>query len=360
MKQTMILFFFVIISLTLGGCGASNPVVASVGNEKITLEDFETSYAKNNGGWSNSMASSAQDRGRFLDLLVKFRLKVQEAKNQGLLSDSSVVEELNSYRLSVAQSYMLEKEIIGPKVQEMYHRKLEEIQAAHILFRLPQNPAPSDTLAAYDKAMKAIALIPKLGFDSTARGYSEDTQTAPKGGNVGWVTPGRVFPEFEDALYALHEGEYTKAPVRTSVGYHIIKNLKRQPASGALHISHILKLFSQDKKDSTAVRDTVWQIYNRLRHGEDFAKLAEKNSDDPGSKQRGGDIGFYDRDRLRPDIVSLLFDLPPDSIPLPSWQPYGYHIFKVTGLRGVAPFSEMENDLRTEYQLRLYQRDLAD
>ena len=360
MKQTLIFFFLVILSLSAGGCGTSNPVVASVGNEKITLEEFENSYAKNNGGWSTSATSSAKDRERFLDLLVKFRLKVQEAKNQGLLSDSSVLEELNSYRVSVAQSYMLEKEIIAPGVQQMYQHRLEEMQAAHILIRLPQNPKPSDTLVAYNKAMKAIALIATLGFDSTASAMSEDAQTAHTGGFIGWVAPGRVYPEIEDALYSLREGEYTKVPARSPLGYHIIKNLKRQPASGAIHISHILKLFSKDKKDTVAVRDTVWQLYNRLRHREDFARIAEANSDDPASKQRGGDIGFYDRDRLRPDVVSLLFDLPTDSIPLPYWQPYGYHIFKVTGHRAVAPFSEMEKDLRTDYQQKLYQRDLAD
>jgi parvulin-like peptidyl-prolyl isomerase len=82
-------------------------------------------------------------------------------------------------------------------------------------------------------------------------------------------------------------------------------------------------------------------------------------SDDPGSKQRGGDIGFYDRDRLRPDIVALLFDLPADSIPPPYRQPYGFHIFKVLGHRPLAPYAEMEKDLQAQYQQLSYQSDLA-
>ncbi len=360
MKQVFAFSFLIALVIFAGGCGSSNPTIATIGNDKISLEDFENSYSKNNGGWSNAVTSSMKDRERFLDLLVKFRLKVRDAKNEGFLQDSSVVEELNSYRLSVAQSFMLEKELITPGVQQMYRRMLEEIHAAHILIRLPENPTPSDTLKAFEKSQMVISLIPKLGFDSVARAYSEDALTAPAGGDVGWVGPGRVFPEFEDAVYALREGEYSKVPVRTQFGYHIIKILKRQPASGAIRVSHILKRFSPDMKDSAAVRDTVWQLYSKLRRGADFAEMARKYSDDPGSSQRGGDIGYYERQRLRPDIVSLLFDLRGDSIPPPYRQAYGYHIFKVTGHRSVAPFAEMEKDLRSEYQQRYYPRDLAE
>ncbi len=359
MKRILFFSSFVLLSLILNGCGSSNPIVATVGDEKITLQDFENSYAKNNGGWANATGSTVSDRERFLDLLVKFRLKVLEAKRQGLLQDTSVNEELDSYRLSVAQSYMIEKEIIEPKLHEMYDRKLEEIEAAHILIRLPQNPTPADTLAGYNKAMKAISLIPTLGFDSVARAYSEDAQTAPKGGVVGWLVPGRAFPEFEAALYALPQGDYTKIPIRSPYGYHIIKSLKREHARGAIRISHILRRFAPDMKDTSAVRDSIMHIYGLLKRGANFAATAEKYSDDPPSRQRGGDIGYYDRERLRPDIVNLLFDLPDDSVTAPYEQPYGYHIFKVTGHKPVDSFADVEKDLRTTYQQTGYQRDFA-
>ncbi|HTP12306.1 MAG TPA: peptidylprolyl isomerase [Bacteroidota bacterium] len=359
MKSTSIILAFGLLSFIAGGCGSSNPVVATVDGEKITLADFEDSYAKNNGGWSNAVSSSLNDRERFLDLLVKFRLKVMEGKNQGLMRDSAVMEELDTYRLSVAQSYTLEKELIAPRIREMYDHKLEEIHGAHILIRMPQNPTPADTLAAYEKAMKALSLIATAGFDSAARAYSDDTQSGKLGGDIGWVVPGRAYPDFEEALYSLHQGDYTRSPVRTPFGYHIIKCIKRQPAAGAVRISHILRRFNPDLKDTAAVADTVQRVYTMLRHGADFASLAEQYSEDPGSRQRGGDIGYYERDRLRPDIVSLLFDLPTDSIPAPYRQQYGYHIFKVTGHRPLASFGEMEKDLRSEYQQTRYQNDLA-
>jgi peptidyl-prolyl cis-trans isomerase SurA len=359
MKQTQALVSSIVLALILVGCGTSNPVVATIGHDKITLTDFEKSYAKNNGGWSNAVSSSLDDRKRFLDLLVKFQLKVDEAKDRGLLHDSAVTREMDEYRLSVAQSYMLDKEVIEPHVKQMYDRKLEDIRAAHIFFRLPQHPTPADTLAAYEKAEKVIALLPTVNFDTLAREYSQDPQTATIGGDVGWVLPGRLPESFENAVYSLKQGEYSKVPIRSPYGYHVLKVLIREPAKGAIRISHILKRFSRDLKDTTAVRDTVMMIYDELRHGADFAELAKKFSDDPGSAARGGDIGFYERERLRPDIVNLLYELPVDSIPAPYRQPYGYHIFKVTGRNPVAPFAEMEKNLRTEYQQRNYPQDRA-
>ncbi len=359
MKLVKMWFLGVFLTAMLGGCGSSNPVVATIGSDKITLDEFENSYAKNNGGWDKGVSSSLEDRQHFLDLLVKFRLKVEEAKDHGLLHDSSVTGEMDEYRLSVSQSYMLEKELVAPKIQEMYNHKLEEIRAAHIFFRLTPNANPADTLAAYEKALKVLALLPTVRFDTLARQYSEDPQTASLGGDIGWVIPGRMPGILEDVVYSLKKGEYSRVLVRSPYGYHIFKVLERQPASGAIHINHILRRYPRELKDTTAFRDSVWQIYDKLKHGADFAELAKKFSDDLPSKERGGDLGFYEREGLRPDIANYLFELPLDSVSTPYQQPYGYHIFKVTGHRPVAPFSDLEKDLRSQYQQRYYQQDYA-
>jgi len=357
MKYAQVLFAGVLLAVLFGGCGTSNPVVATVGNEKITLQDFEKNYAKNNGGWESAEKSSLDDRKRFLDLLVKFRLKLQEAKDRGLLDDSAVTGELNQYKASVSQSYMLEKELIDPHVKAMYDHKLEDIHAAHIFFRLPPNPTPADTLAAYNKALRVDSLLANVSFDSLARKYSEDPRTAPNGGDLGWILPDRTPEELTNAVYSLQEGEYSKVPFRSQFGYHIFKVLQREPSKGEIRISHILKRFSRDMKDTAAVSDTIRQIYHELKNGAKFADLARQYSDDPGSKERGGDIGFYQRENLRPDIADFLYSLKVDSVSEPYRQPYGYHIFMITDRRPVAPFSEMEKDLRSEYQQRYYQQD---
>jgi peptidyl-prolyl cis-trans isomerase SurA len=339
------------------GCGGS-AIVATVGTEKVSLEEFEDTYAKNNGGWDAVASSSVDDRQKFLDLIIKFKLKVQEAKAQGLLQDTSIQNELETYNISVAQSYMLEKELVEPRLKDMYQRKSEEIRASHVLFRLSPNPTPAETLAAYNKALNVLTKINRMSFDTLASAYSEDPTATFNKGDLGFFSVGRMVPEFEDACYALKAGEYTKLPVRTQFGYHIIKVFARQPNSGAVRISHLLKRFSQSQQDTAAVRDSVWALYYRIKQGAvSFEEAASKFSDDVGSSARSGDIGTYERTLLPPDMSAMLFSAPLDSILPPFRANYGYHIFKVTEKRGIPPFTEVEKDLRQQYQQLRYEKD---
>ncbi len=344
--------------LLLAGCAGSGPAaVAIVGNEPLTLEEFEANYAKNNGGWDKGVASTQEERERFLDLLVKFRLKVMEATNRGLLADSAIKSEMEGYKIAVATSYMLDKDIIEPRVREMYDRKLEEIRASHILIRVNLDAGPADTLAAYQKAMKIIDQVPANNFDTLAVRYSEDQSVSVNKGDLGYFLSGRMVPEFEDACFQLKPGEYTHLPVRTQFGYHIIKETGRQKNKGAVQVSHILRRFASAPGDSLAVRDTAWMVYNQLEAGLDFATAAKMYSQDPGSYLRGGDIGSYERGRIFPEVERLFYSTPVDSVTKPFRMPYGYHIFKITGFAGIPPFEEMEKDLRQSYQQSKYNAD---
>lgn len=344
----------------ISGCAGSNPnIVARIGNDPLTLEDFEEQYSKNNGGWDKAVTSTMEDRARFLDLLVNFRLKVKQAYDIGLLADSSVRSELDGYEVTVASAYMIDKEIVEPKVREMYDRKRDELKASHILIRLDPNASPQDTLAAYNKAMKVLGMVPRYSFDTLAVTYSEDQSVSFNRGDLGFFSIGRMVPEFEDAVFRLKVGEITPLPVRTQFGYHLIKLTGRQQNRGAVHVSHILRRFRDDMSDTTAVKDSTWIIYNMLKKGADFAETASRFSQDPGSGAKGGDIGFYDRERVPPTVAEIFFSTPLDSIAAPMRMSYGYHIFKITGFTPMPKFQDAEKDLRQQYQQTRYNSDYS-
>ena len=356
------LIFLLIVATALGiaGCAGSGPaILAKIGDEPLTLQEYEESFAKNNGGWEKAASSNIEDRERFLDLLVRFRLKVKEAKERGLMADSSIQEEMDGYRVSVATSYMLEKEIVEPEIRELYRRRGLEVRASHILFRVDPNAPPADTLAAYEKAMKVIAMIPREPFDSLAARYSEDPGAATNHGDLGFFTSGRMVPAFEDACFSMKPGEYSHVPIRSPFGYHIIKLTAMEPNKGAVRISHILLRFNDVTGDSLAVRDSAWMIYGLLRNGLDFTQAVQRYSQDPGSKDKGGDIGFFERGRVPPHVEAMFYSTPLDSVTKPLAMPYGYHIFKVTAFKPTPPFSEMEKELRQEYQQRRYNDDYS-
>jgi peptidyl-prolyl cis-trans isomerase SurA len=342
------LSFFSMVMIV--GCGTSNSILATIGDEKITLHDFENNYAKHNGGWDTCTASTLEEREKFLDLIIKYRLKVKEARAQGLEKDSAVVNEVETYNVAVAQSYMTEKEVVDPGVRQLYDRKREEVRVSHILFRLPPNAAPKDTSAAYDRAMSAIAQIPNTPFDTLASRLSEDPSAKSNHGDLGFFTGGRMVPEFEDACYSLKPGEYTKTPLRTQYGYHVLKISARQQNPGSVRISHILLRFNETSSDTLAVRDTIWMLYHQLKNGASFGEVAKKFSQDPKSAPTNGDIGYFDRERIQPRVADVFYKLQVDSITEPMAFNYGYHIFKLTEKKALPQFEEMVKDLKNQYQ----------
>jgi peptidyl-prolyl cis-trans isomerase D len=103
----------------------------------------------------------------------------------------------------------------------------EERRASHILITFG-----ADKAAAKKKAEDLLAKI-KGGqdFAQVASEVSEDTDSKPKGGDLGWVRKGMMAPKFEEALYAIPTGGEVVGPVETEFGWHLIKLVEIKPAS---------------------------------------------------------------------------------------------------------------------------------
>jgi peptidyl-prolyl cis-trans isomerase SurA len=345
-----------IVSLFIG-CGASNPILATIGDEKITLQSFEDNYAKSNGGWDTSAVMPFEDKQKFLDLLIKFKLKVKEARAQGLEKDSAIISEMDSYNTSVAQSYMIEKEVVEPGVQKLYDRKKEEVRVSHILFRFNRTGIPEDTVLPYMCAVDAIKKIPSIPFDSIASRYSKDLVAKTMYGDLGFLACGRMLPQLEDACYSLNVGEYSKKPERAEYGYHVFKVTDRRPNPGSIRVSSIFLRFDKSLRDTITVRDSIWTLYGKLKNGVSFAETAQKYSQDSVSGSKGGDIGSFEYERLMPSIADSLFRMEIDSITEPMRFRFGYYIFKLTEKKEMSSFAEIKEDLKNLYQKGRYKYD---
>src|SRR5262245_15445654 len=107
-----------------------------------------------------------------------------------------------------------------------------QVRAAHVLARVPETGGS----AGEDKARAKIADVirrAKAGadFGKLAQENSDDTATAPRGGDLGLVGQGEMVPDFQKALFALKKGEVSPEPVRTPFGFHAIKVVDIQEAS---------------------------------------------------------------------------------------------------------------------------------
>jgi peptidyl-prolyl cis-trans isomerase D len=116
-------------------------------------------------------------------------------------------------------------------------------------------------------------------------------------------------------------------------------------------VSHIL-LPVANPKDDAAVKAKAEGILKRAQAGEDFAQLAKEFSQDPGSAQQGGDLGWSERKAWVPPFADAAFGMKVDEIRGPVKTQFGYHILKLAGIQpsAVKTFEQSKADLETEYR----------
>ena len=349
------LSLLLIISFSSTDCSRQNKTLAEIGDEKITLGDYEKQYLKTLNNIDSAKSKSMDDRRQFLNLYINFRLKVKDARERGLLNNADVQKDVAEYKKNFSPTYLVDKEVVNDAIKKLYERKKEEVRASHILITLAEHPTPQDSIAAYQKADSVLQKL-KSGedFGKLADEYSQDRTVKQNHGDLYYFTGGMTVDAFEDAVYDLKVGDYTKKPVRTIFGLHIIKLTDRKPRLESIRASHIL---IQDKRDSTGkVIDSVQtyqkalDVYNKAKGGEDFAGLVSQFSEDPGSKPNQGDLGFFDRRRLTQPFDSAVFSMKLGEISQPVRTQYGWHIIKKTEEKPYLAFDKQQENLKSEYK----------
>lgn len=123
---------------------------------------------------------------------------------------------------------------------------------------------------------------------------------------------------------------------------------------------HILIAVDEGADEATIekAREKANDIYKKLTEGADFAKLAKEYSDDPGSSNLGGDIGFFGRGSLDPQYEEAMFALKKGEISKPVLTSFGFHIIQLEEIRAEKSksFDEVKDDLLAEYQQNVADR----
>ncbi len=352
----------VALLLTMVGCSAPSGLVARIGDVDLTKAEYERQFIKNNGGKEAALKSTLEDRKEFLDLLVKFRLKVLDAYEKGYDRDPEIRKELAQYRQSLATPYYIEKQLVEPAVKRLYDRRQTEVRASHILIRIKRDSVGvEDTLSAYKQALDIIRRV-KAGepFDSLAVKYSEDKNTSIRGGDLYYFTAGMTLPSFDEAVYSLKPGQVLDHPVRTPFGYHVVKVTDRRKARGQLRGSHILvRIPPQNPTDTAAAFSKISLILDSLKSGAPFDSLAMRNSEDPSSAAKGGDLGWMDRYRMVIQFANAAYQMKVGETSGIVRTPYGYHIIRITGERPPRSFEEQKQELKDLYKRYGYKEDYA-
>ncbi|TRX62512.1 peptidylprolyl isomerase [Carboxylicivirga sp. M1479] len=336
------LLSLVLLSLTMVGALAQDNVILSIENQQFSVDEFNYIFEKN-----NALTQEPVSKNEYVDLFVNYKLKVAEAMAQGYDTLSSFKQELNYYRDELAKPYLNDKKATEEVVEEAYQHMLYEIEASHILIKLPKSPSPKDTLEAYNKVAKIKSQLSKgKDFKQMAIEFSEGP-SGKNGGHLGYFGAFMMVYPFEKAAYNTPVGEVSDI-TRTSFGYHLIKVHNKRKNQGEILVAHIMKAFPYQANEQIQNQSKIAidSIHRKLMNGESFDEMVAQFSDDKQTVANKGQLPWFGSGRMVPEFSDAAFGLAKDGdISQPVKTQFGWHIIQRLDSRPVKPIDECKDEI---------------
>lgn len=253
-----------VIAALLNGCGgssSSSPVEPATAQENTKNPDTSAVIATVNGQpiteamldlytqqrqARNPGSPAEQDRSAILTEVISLELASQDGEKKGVENTPEVALQIEQQRRAVIASAAIKAEmatepVTDEELQKLYKEKIgggSEYKARHIL------------VEDKDKALELIAELDK-GADFSEMAKENSTGPSGKsGGDLGWFSPKQMVPPFSEAVATMKKGEYTKEPVQTQFGWHIIilDDVRESTPPPFDQVKEQLKMFVQNQK----------------------------------------------------------------------------------------------------------------
>lgn len=212
-NKFMVLALMGVLAAFNAQAAGKDGIAAVVNGKPIKVEDIKTAYNANPS--VKGKTSFDEFYNNTLDIFVDGEIVYQAAEKEKITESKEYADQLKGLRQELARKIYLDKKIRAAvsdsavkKLYEDYKGTFhgeKEVKAKHILV---------------DSEAKAREVIAKLSsdgqFDKLAKEYSKEPA------ELGYFTKEMMVPEFADAAFKLKKGQFTKSPVKTQFGYHVI------------------------------------------------------------------------------------------------------------------------------------------
>jgi peptidyl-prolyl cis-trans isomerase SurA len=307
--------------------------------ERLVIDKLQSQLAQKSGITvsdemvNSSLASIAQQNGMSIE---EFRTEINK---EGM----SFADFKESIRHEILVNQLRSHEIgrrIKVSEQEIRHYLETEISAeeqkikyflGHILIAVPEAASASEIQAEEAEALSVVKQL-RAGGDFKKMAVSvSDGVNALTGGELGWRTLNQVPTLFVDVLKTMRKGEISD-PIRSPGGFHILKLIDSTGVDSHIitetHVRHILIKTNEIVNDAEA-KKRLAVIAGRIADGDDFAALAQANSDDTGSALKGGDLGWVMPGLLVPPFEQAMSELALNELSAPVQTQFGWHLIQV-------------------------------
>lgn len=207
---------------------------------------------------------------------------------------------------------------------------------SHILISIPES-ATSEQIAEAEAEADLVYSRLQEGaeFGQLAIRYS-DSQTGLEGGSLGWREGSQLPTLFSDVVGDMSVGDFSE-PIRAVSGFHFVKivdlrGVIRQSEIEQSMIRHILVTPNEIIDEETA-KQRLDDAIERIKGGEDFGEVAKLLSDDPGSANDGGEMGWSDPGNFVPEFEEVAKSMELGVMSEPFRSRFGWHVLEVVGRR---------------------------
>lgn len=321
-KSLLLTLLSVLLVFILTACGQAD-VVATVNGEKITnaelSQQFEEAKAEiEKQGWIDLSGEAGQEyleiiRQQTLENMINNKLLLQEAKKYGKLTKEQIQDKIDlvkaefpseeqfkqflaynnvseeDFAYIINLQEQLAKEVPSVSAEEVrkYYdenpdqfQHQEQMQVRHILFLVDDGTSSAQMrhtdAEARQMAEEVIALLGQ-GEDFAALAVARSEDGTSSNGGLYTFSAGQAVQEFEDAAAALAVGNYTRTPVKTQFGYHVIK-MEQKIEAGAYAFDEIKNNIEEDL-NQTAISDKLNKHMQEVKNNAQITnKLTEEAS----------------------------------------------------------------------------------
>ncbi len=296
MKRFFLFFIFACFTTSI----YSQPLF-TYGSNTVSKDEFLRAYNKN----KTAVTDKAMALREYLDLYIKFKLKVKAAKDMRIDTLGSLANDLQNFRTQIEESYLTDESQVNALVQQAFERSQKDIHVGYLLYPLKDYP---DSISVSRKHS-----VTKLMWN-----------------DLGFVTVFNLPYQMENVVYKLKPGEESK-PLPAKNGYYIFKNMEERKAVGKIKAAQILIAIPEGAKeeDKISAGKIADSLYHALQSGTDFGELAKEFSNDKMTYMAGGVMPEFGVGRYDPFFENKVFALQKDGDITPPFKTqFGYHIVK--------------------------------
>jgi|SoiMethySBSTD1v2_1073268.scaffolds.fasta_scaffold07643_6 peptidyl-prolyl cis-trans isomerase D len=381
---TMVIFFipqdYLQPSTSVGA--APGETIAEVNGHALTVGDFQQRYLLQIQNYRNQFGGNINDQ------LLR-QLGVDQQVLGQMIDEQVALIEADRQKIRVSDEELAQQIFAIPQLQEN-GRFIGEERYEQLL--LSQNPPV--TKSQFEDSLRRSLILDKLRgaitdwigvsdneLESEYRRRNEKAKlqvvalTADKFRSQVTVTDADLAPYFDAHKTDYRVGEQRKikyllldrelARQRVTVPPSDIQryyndNIQQYQTPERVRASHIL--LNTGGKDEAAVRKQAEEILAKVKAGADFAELAKKYSEDPGSKEKGGDLDFFPRGQMVPEFETAAFSLQPGQISDLVKTQYGFHIIKVVDKQtgSTTPLEQVRTQIQQTLAAQIADRQITD